>query len=243
MGSKNKIAKHIVPIIQKYIDDNNIKTYIEPFCGGCNIIDKIKCDNKYASDINKYLIELLKHIQQELPLPNEVPKELYSSVRNSFNIQNKKYNDWYIGAIGFLASYDGRFFDGGYARSGYEKTKNGQRYRDYYQEAKRNILEQAQNLKNIKFESKDYTDLHNISASLIYCDPPYQNTKQYGVSKNFDYEEFWQWVRNISKNNIVLISEQNAPNDFDCIWEQIVTRSIKANDKSKAIEKLFTYTK
>ena len=42
MGSKSRIAKHIVPIIQEKIKENNIKTYIEPFCGGCNIIDKIQ---------------------------------------------------------------------------------------------------------------------------------------------------------------------------------------------------------
>lgn len=34
MGSKIRIAKDIVPIIQKTIDDNNINTYIEPFVGG-----------------------------------------------------------------------------------------------------------------------------------------------------------------------------------------------------------------
>lgn len=46
MGSKSRIAKYIIPIIQRYIDDNKINTYIEPFCGGCNIIDKIKSDKK-----------------------------------------------------------------------------------------------------------------------------------------------------------------------------------------------------
>ena len=34
MGSKYRISKYIVPIIQKYIDENGIKTYIEPFVGG-----------------------------------------------------------------------------------------------------------------------------------------------------------------------------------------------------------------
>lgn len=34
MGSKSRIKKHIVPIIQKLIDDNNIKMYIEPMMGG-----------------------------------------------------------------------------------------------------------------------------------------------------------------------------------------------------------------
>ena len=52
-GSKNRLAKFLVPIIQKYIDDNNIKTYIEPMCGGANLIDKI------GADINEELISLL----------------------------------------------------------------------------------------------------------------------------------------------------------------------------------------
>jgi len=46
LGSKSRIAKHIVPILQKEIDDNNINTYIEPFCGGCNLVDKIECDRR-----------------------------------------------------------------------------------------------------------------------------------------------------------------------------------------------------
>ena len=33
-GSKSRIAKYIVPILQKEIDDNQIETYIEPFVGG-----------------------------------------------------------------------------------------------------------------------------------------------------------------------------------------------------------------
>lgn len=31
LGSKSRIAKFIVPILQKEIDDNNINVYIEPF--------------------------------------------------------------------------------------------------------------------------------------------------------------------------------------------------------------------
>lgn len=34
MGSKSRIAKYIVPIIQKCIDDNNLETYIESCVGG-----------------------------------------------------------------------------------------------------------------------------------------------------------------------------------------------------------------
>lgn len=59
MGSKAKIADYIVPIIQSHIAVSKNKTYIEPFCGGCNIIDKVKAQNRIAADKNQYLIALL----------------------------------------------------------------------------------------------------------------------------------------------------------------------------------------
>ena len=242
MGSKSRIAKYIVPIIQKYIDDNNITTYIEPFVGGANIIDKIKCQRKIGSDKNKYLIALLRRVQENKPLLEEVPKELYDIARNSFNKgDTTEFQDRELGNIGFLASYNGRWFDGGYAKTGYEKTKNGQRLRNYYQEAKNNILEQAPRIKNVEFGWCDYRVYKSVSNCVIYVDPPYNGTKQYANAAKFDYKEFWQMMRDLSKNNIVLISEQNAPDDFLCIWEQEVSRSIKATDKSKATEKLFKY--
>jgi DNA adenine methylase len=246
MGSKSRIAKYIVPIIQKYIDDTGCKYYLEPFVGGANVIDKIKCSTKIGSDKNKYLIALLQRAQANEPLYTSVSKELYDAARTAFNNgDDTRFFDWEMGNIGFLASYNGRWFDGGYAKSGYEKTKNGERYRDYYREAKDNLLEQAPNLKGIKFSCKDYRYYNgvNLKGFVIYVDPPYQNTKQYANATSFNYEEFWQTMRDWSKNNIVLISEQNAPDDFECIWEQEVSRSIKANDKSKSTEKLFVYNK
>lgn len=145
--------------------------------------------------------------------------------------------------IGFLASYNGRWFDGGYAQSIYEKTKNGLRYRDYYQEAKRNLESQAKNLIGINFSCYDYRELPmtNTSNNVIYCDPPYANTKQFAISKNFNHNEFWETMRAWSKKNYVFISELEAPDDFVCIWEQNVSRSIKTLDKSKAIERLYVY--
>lgn len=41
-GSKNRISKYLLPIIHKYIEENNINTYVELFCGGCNLIDKVR---------------------------------------------------------------------------------------------------------------------------------------------------------------------------------------------------------
>lgn len=242
MGSKSRIAKHIVPIIQRYIDENNITTYYDPFCGGANVVDKIRCERRIASDKNKYLIALLQRAQSMLPLYDSVPKELYDRVRTAYNNgDTSEFEDWEVGNVGFLASYNGRWFDGGYAKPGYETTKSGSRYRDYYNEAKNNLLQQAPNLAGIEFVCQDYLDL-SPSGALIYIDPPYQNTKQYANAMSFDYNLFWDTMRKWSKDNIVIISEQNAPEDFTCIWEQNVSRSIKAADKSRSTEKLFIYT-
>ena len=239
MGSKSRIAKDIVPIIQDKIDENGITTYIEPFCGGCNIIDKIKCEKKIASDNHKYLIEMFKNLNLIQTLPNFISKEEYSNVRECLNKHQNLYEDWYIGAVGFLASYNGRFFDGGYA--GIVHTKSGTT-RNYYDEAKRNLLEQIENLQDIEFQYGDYKDLYDTQINcLIYCDPPYQGVKQYGTSKNFDYDKFWKWCKEKSKNNIILVSEHNAPNGWDCIWEHKVIRTMDNNKRVKATEKLFIY--
>ncbi len=239
MGSKSRIAKFIVPIIQKYIDDNKIKHYYEPFVGGANVIDKINCEHKFASDIQEYLIALFQNLDKIKTLPEFITKEHYSEVRDCYNKGLDTFDKWYIGAIGFLASYNGRFFDGGYA--GLINTKVGT-VRNYYDEAKRNLENQIPNLQDIVFECCEYREKTNMKNWLIYCDIPYKDTKQYGVSRNFNHDEFWQWVREQSKNNIVIVSEQQAPEDFKCIWEQGVLRTVDNTKRVKSTEKLFIHS-
>lgn len=43
----------------------------------------------------------------------------------------------------------------------------------------------------------------------------------------------------MSEKNIVLISEQDAPRDFECIWEQEVKRTIDNASRKRVTEKLF----
>ena len=238
MGSKSRIINDILPIIQQKIEDNNIKTYIEPFCGGCNVIDKIVCDKKIASDNHKYLIAMFNNLDKTCTLPEFITKEHYSEVRDCFNKGLTTFPDWYIGAVGFLASYNGRFFDGGYA--GLVNTKAGN-VRNYYDEAKRNFLEQIPRLQNIQFIHADYTYYTDFYDCFFYLDPPYKGTKQYGSNKGFDHDKFWNWVKHLSKRNVVLISEHEAPFGFESIWQQEVKRTIDNTKRIRAVEKLFIY--
>ena len=241
MGSKNRLAKDISPIIQSYIT-SDIKGYLEPFVGGANMIDKIVCDKRYGSDNHKYLIALLKNLDKLDNLDSEfITKEHYSEVRDCYNNKLSIFEDWYIGAVGFLASYNGRFFDGGYA--GIVKTKINTE-RNYYKEALENIKQQKELLKDIIFKNIDYKEIKNISKYVIYCDPPYKKSKQYSTSKNFNYEEYYDWCRKMSENNVVLCSEYWMPNDFECIWSKKIATSMDSNrfsddNKNNRVEKLF----
>lgn len=233
VGSKNRLAKELAPIIQSYITDNT-KGYLEPFVGGANMIDKIECKKKIGLDIHKELIALLKYVQNgNNELPQHISEEEYVNVRDN----KENYDDWYVGLVGFCATYNAKYF-GGYA--GECKTKQGIRH--YDQEAIRNIEKQRLNIKNVIFSNMSFQNIpkEKIKNYVIYCDIPYKNTTKYKTD-DFPHDEFYQWCKDMAKDNIVLISEYNMPEDgFECIWSKEHKTSLDKNDnKKKRIEKLF----
>lgn len=238
MGSKSKYAKYIVPILQKAIDDNGTTTYIECFVGGANIIDKIKCENRIGYDRSDTLIALLQTAQKDISnVLADGSRELWDKgkqyVKDGIMPEDMTLAE--IGAMEFFASFSNGGFPRGYAKN--SDTRN------YFLEARRNLEAQAPALKDIVFKAQNYWELEPVEDCVIYLDPPYQGTKFYGYvnQPKMDYTHFWNWVREISKNNYVFISEQTAPEDFEVIWEQKVTRTTNKENNFKAVEKLFRY--
>lgn len=231
MGSKQRLAKDIVPIINDFIKNNNINIYIEPFVGGANMMEYIRCKEKIGADNNEYLIDMWQSLQTGWRPPETMSKEMYEDIKNN----KDEYGKSLVAVAGFCATYNAKWF-GGYA--GVVKTKINT-YRNYYDEAIRNISKQMLNLMDVKFTCQDYTYFTGVNHTLIYCDPPYQGTTQYGSSKGFDYDKFWDWVRLVSENNIVLVSEYNAPDDFKSVYEKTLTTTLDKNSRKKDTEKLF----
>ena len=235
MGSKNRFAKELVPIIQSYITADT-KGYLEPFVGGANVIDKIKCKNKIGCDIHKQLIALLNKAKDNIDdIPDTISYETHKEVKNN----KEKYEDWYVGLVGFCASFGSMYF-GTYARD--SKNDNSGKWS---QGAIRSLKKQAPLLKDIEFKCCDFLDLpkDKIKGYVIYCDIPYKGTLKYSTG-SFPYEEFYKWAIEMAKNNIVLISEYDMPSNFKCIWEKETTRGINSNnviekEKKKRTEKLF----
>lgn len=230
MGSKARI-KDIPKIIQYYIDNYNISNYIEPFVGGANVIDKIKCKSKTGYDINCYLIELLRAVSFGADLTKAIiTGRLYNHVKKN----NKDYGKWYVGLVGFCGSYGGKFFDT-FARD----KKTG---RNIPSERIKNLLKQQPNIKNVNFICQSFfeIDFDNMPKSVIYCDPPYKGTTKYSDKQEFDYNLFYDRLRELSKKHIVIVSEYWMPKDFRLIYEkQHKTPLGKKETHLKRIEKLF----
>jgi DNA adenine methylase len=232
MGSKNRYAKELLPIILK--DRKFNQWYVEPFCGGCNMIDKVNGNNRIANDIQFYLIEMFKALQNNWQPPDFVSEEMWYDVKKN----KEEYLPALVGFIGFGCSFSGKWF-GGYARG----NQNNGNPRNYCMESKKNVLNQVNKLKEVQFFNVNYWELKIPDNSIIYCDPPYANTEKY--KDGFDTDKFWNWCeQKVKENHIVFVSEYSAPLNWKCIWSKIVYNTLDLNTGAKqGTEKLFQYIK
>ncbi len=238
MGSKNRIAKHILPIMLE--DRADGQYWVEPFVGGANMIDKVD-GNRIGADFNEYLIALHEAIQQGWIPPDYVSEEEWRDVKNEMDM---KYPKHYIAFVRLGCSF-GADWNGGFARN-VKKDKPAaeelnRTTKSYCRQSKNNMLKQSENLKDVVFLSSSYSDLSIPPNSIIYCDPPYEGVT--GYKDKFNHADFWQWCRDKSKEgHTVFVSEYNAPDDFECIWRQELNVSVAKNGKhKKAVEKLFKF--
>lgn len=148
LGSKRRIVDEILPIMLRYgstwkdkseenyscINEKSKKPcFVDLFCGSCSVIQHVPTSyRRIANDKNKYLIEMFKSLvsqENKLVYPTFIPKETYSYFRGLYNQERNGLtqltNEQYalVGWIGWMASFNGRFFDGGY--SGHQITRMG----------------------------------------------------------------------------------------------------------------------
>lgn len=228
LGGKKRIAKKLIDFLNPYL--NNVDYYFEPFVGSCAVIENISHLDRRASDGNEYLIAMYKALQNGWIPPQNITEFEYQYVK-----QNKDLDKALTAFCGIGCSFSGKWF-GGYCRD--KKNTN----RNYALNAHNTLLKQLPKIKNVLFKHSDYREW-NPKKSLIYCDPPYCHTTGYGLFDKFDSDEFWDIAREWSKNNIVFISEYQAPNDFECVFE-ILTRTDMKNSNGKTIprtEKIFQH--
>ena len=226
MGSKARIAKHILPIMLAECEKKGITTWVEPLVGGANMIDKVPDTfERVGYDLNLHTIAALIGIRDHVEeLPDNVSEDFYKSIKKT---EAHPINSW----IRFECSF-GAKLDNGYARNA--KLAN------YAQMGLNLALKQSPKIQNVDFICDSYENL-DFESCLVYCDPPYQGTTGYKTGA-FDHDKFFEWCREQAKKNVVFVSEYNAPDDFECVWQGEIKTNFASNRKSathKAVEKLF----
>lgn len=228
-GGKNRTCKSISKVIQQNIKDIN-QPFISAFVGGGWVESLINSNNKECYDKHPYLISMYQELQKGWEPPDTLSKEEYDYIKN-----NPDENPFLTGFVGFGCSFSGKWF-GGYARN-----VSG---RNYCKNAKNSVINKMQGFMDTKFNVMDYSNLNPIN-SIVYCDPPYDGTTQYSekILGSFNSDKFWETIRKWSSNNIVFVSEYNAPKDFITVWQMAVKLDIrdKNNEKKARIEKLFVH--
>ena len=226
MGGKSRISKQIAEILNSAIDKNT--PFVSLFCGSCAIESKVQADVKILNDKHPYLIAMWQALQNGWMPPDVVTKEEYYRVK-----ANMDENPALTGFIGFGCSFGGKWW------GGYAKDKRGD---DYCGQAKRGLLKDLVGIQSATFTCLDYRDVEIPDGAVVYCDPPYVNTTGYTVGQ-FDTDEFWNYMRQLSKRCDVYISEESAPDDFECIWSKEKVRTLEKSDNvgRVKVEKLFKY--
>ena len=92
-----------------------------------------------------------------------------------------------------------------------------------------------------KTTNEDYHYFSDVKNSILYLDPPYENSDTSKYNSQVDYQDFYDWAYEMSKNNIVLLSSYEvSDNRFECVYEFKTARSTFVGGNSgKRTEKLF----
>lgn len=230
LGVKSRISTQLSNVVNTTFGESGERVFVSLFCGSCAIESKVNADVKILNDKHPYLIAMWKALQNGWIPPDEISKEQYKYIK-----EHKDEDMALSGFVGFGCSFGGKWF------GGLASNKRGD---NYCRRANKSVLKDMGGLQNATFLCLDYKDVEIPQGAIVYADPPYDNTTGYSLG-DFDSNEFWGYVCKLSETNIVLISEEKAPDDFVSIWHKEQKRMIDNVNKNifTRTENLFVHKK
>ncbi len=234
MGGKFRQSKAICQVLKPFINKDTV--YVEPFCGGMwsatRVMKELNPQKSVLNDINKPLMLLWNKCIEDgcdwLPVKSEEVEREYPKYR-ILQDENDPLTAWY----GIALSFGGKWF-GGVAR--YSKGRKEESY-----EAERKSMYNKIDILRTHTHTlinKSYKDMSIPNGAVVYCDPPYQGRTKAHHFNDFDYDEFWQWVREFSKRCIVFTSCFECPSDFEVVynWGDTVVRHLNSKGSDGTCE-------
>lgn len=203
-GGKKRIGSKVADIIEQVVEifedyGYTCKGYCEPFVGMAGVykhIPKIFGDSftYLAGDANKNIIDFWKKAVSGWKPPSSCSKSQWLKYKKSTSNSPQKT------FCGYATDFRGHYY------RGFCDKQNVAIQRE-------NVIETAKELKRTKFTHGTYTQFSHLKHFIVYCDPPYDNTEQYKNIDKFDSEAFWDWCRDMARDNVIIVSEYIAPRD------------------------------
>jgi len=224
-GGKQRIAAQLAAIMQPEVSRRG--SYVEPFVGGASVMTRIQSPHRIGSDANAALITMWRALDCGWRPPESVSEAEYQAVRRAVNL-----DDPLTAFVGFGVSFAGKWF-GGYARGGAK--------RNYAANAASSLRNKLRGLSGVKWVAADYRSCPTPDKSVIYCDPPYAGTTQYGAVAAFSWDDFWEWGLSMhTRGHAVFVSEYSAPPTWaPCAALATRTDSRTRTGRAARVEKLF----
>ena len=266
-GSKKKISKKIVEIIKQNFGAE--KPIYDVFGGGGAITAECMLNNLevHYNDLDK---DITAMFQRVISQDREWIKTLIVNREEFFRIKNKDTKTvddnlkLLVNSFGNNKNtylYNAEWADVKYnlaieiinkhgVFSGYKQTdtyKNAVRKYSEHKQLQRleqlerlEQLQQLQQLEQLEPTNLSYEAFSDIENSILYLDPPYENTTHGSYKGDFDSQTFYDWAFEMSKKNIVLISSYEISDDrFRCVFEFEKARSTMQGGLGGKTEKLF----
>ncbi len=264
-GSKKKISKKIVEIIKQNF--GTTKPIYDIFGGGGAITAECILNSLevYYNDLDKDITNAFERVisqdrewiktlivsrtefteikAKENKTTDDFLKLLINSFGNQKNyyLYSKEISDLkYNIAKEIIEKHD--------VFSGYKQTET---YKRAIEQPKRLVqleqlgqlerLERLERIDEVKATNKSYHDFSEVSGAILYLDPPYEGTTQYGYINSFNSQEFYDWAFEMAKTNIVIISSYSISDErFEVVYSFDKARSnIQSRTRNDKCEKLF----
>lgn len=256
MGSKRKLA----PKILDYIIEKNpeCKYFYDLFGGGGSIsfeaLQRREIKKVTYNELNTGVVNLLKDIRD-----NGVRDEYYQWVSRETFLENKDEDDWFSGLVKTCWSF-GNNAEKGYLYGKDSEYRKKELFNTLLLNYSNNDLqfgrisslkaERVEHLERLQhLESLQHLDFTNlfisnqsyqdveistpINETIIYLDPPYQNTGTYQL--DIDHNELMEYIKQSPYKIYVSSYDFNLP----CVYEMKHRSILSATANNEVVEKLF----
>lgn len=227
VGGKIRQARGIERVVQELRGDRG--HYTEPFAGGCAVTAVVAPHfvQSTAGDMCLDLILFWRAVRGGWRPPAEMSREEYEALRLA---EPSPLRAW----AGFAASYNGKWW------GGYGPQASG---RDYLAESLRAVEKKAIGIAGVSFIHQDYAEAQVSADTVVYADPPYEGTLEYGATRSFDYSRFWRTMTEwVDLGAVVLVSEYTAPDGWRSVLnvQRVETMNHGGPSSGARVEGLWT---